>query len=71
MMNDILEDALYVRCFVYIDDVVVFGKTQEEVIVNTKEVIGMIYADNLKLGCLKCEFMMQSVEILGHVVSKG
>lgn len=27
MMNAILEDALYVKCFVYIDDVVVFGKT--------------------------------------------
>jgi hypothetical protein len=32
MMNDILADVLYLKCFVYIDDVVVFGSTQLECI---------------------------------------
>jgi hypothetical protein len=27
MMNDVLEDVLFLKCFVYIDDVVVFGNT--------------------------------------------
>ena len=71
MMNNILDDVLFVKCFVYIDDVIVFGRTQEEVIANNKEVIDLIYQDNLKLGCLKCEFMLRSVEVLGHLVSNG
>lgn len=32
MMNDVLADVLYLKCFVYIDDVVVFGSTQLECI---------------------------------------
>ena len=70
-MNDILADVLYLKCFVYIDDVVVFGNTEAECIKNTKEVIELIYNDNLKLGCSKCEFLVQKVEILGHVVEDG
>lgn len=71
MMNKILEDALYIKCFVFIDDVIVFGNDDSECIKNAKDVIDMIYSDNLKLGCLKCEFLMSSVEILGHIVSEG
>lgn len=71
MMNKILEDTLYIKCFVYIDDVIVFGKTQEECIANCKDVIDLIYKDNLKLGQQKCEFLLDTVEVLGHVVSKG
>ena len=71
MMNKVLDSVLYVKCFVYIDDVVVFGKTQPECIANTKDVIDLIYKDNLKLGCLKCEFLLKSVEILGHIVANG
>ena len=69
MMNRILDDVLYIKCFVYIDDVIVFGKTQSELIANTKEVIDLIYNDNLKLGLMKCEFVIDKVEILGHIVS--
>ena len=71
MMNDILADALYLKCFVYIDDVVVFGNSQAECIQNTKEIIQLIYDEGLKLGCSKCEFLVQKVEILGHVVENG
>jgi hypothetical protein len=27
MMNDLLDELLYVVCFVYIDDVIIFGRT--------------------------------------------
>ena len=71
MMNRILDDVLYIKCFVFIDDVIVFGKTQSEVIANTREVLDLIYSDNLKLGLLKCEFVIDKVEVLGHIVSRG
>ena len=68
MMNRILDSVLYVKCFVYIDDIIVFGKDESECIRNTKEVIDLIYQDNLKLGCTKCEFLLKTVDVLGHVV---
>ncbi len=57
-MNRILDDVLYIKCFVFIDDVVVFGTDESECIANAKEVIDLLYRDNLKLGCLKCEFLL-------------
>ena len=31
----------------------------------------MIYRDNIKLGGLKCEFLVQKVEVLGHIIERG
>ncbi len=50
LMNRILDDAMFVKCFVFIDDVIIFGKTEAECIANTKDVISLVYKDNLKLG---------------------
>jgi hypothetical protein len=71
MMNDLLEDLLFAVCFVYIDDVIVFGRTETECLSNTKLVMDKIFADGLKLGGNKCEFLLTEVEVLGHKISDG
>ena len=71
MMNNLLSDLLYAICFVYIDDVIVFGETEEECLANTKAVMELVFADNLKFGGLKCEFLLERVEVLGHIVENG
>lgn len=71
MMNDILEELLFVVCFVYIDDVIVFGSTESELLSNTKLVMEKIFADGLKLGGLKCEFLLTEVDILGYRIRDG
>ena len=58
-------------CFVYIDDVIVFGASESECLDNTRSVMELIYDDNLKLGGLKCEVLLERVEILGHIVQDG
>lgn len=62
---------LFRTCFVYIDDVIVFGATEAECIANTRQVVALIYGDGLKLGCLKCEFLLRTVDVLGHIISGG
>ncbi len=71
MMNKLLDEELYTICFVYIDDVIVFGENEAECIVNTKKVLELIYADNLKMGAAKCEFLTERVEVLGHIIEDG
>lgn len=71
LMNTILHDVLYDICFVYIDDVIIFGETEQECLQNTRKVLELIYNDNLKLGGPKCEFLLKSVEVLGHVIRDG
>jgi hypothetical protein len=70
-MNRILHDVLFKICFVFIDDIIIFGETEEECIENTQIVIELIFADNLKLGGLKCEYLLTRVDILGHTISDG
>ena len=71
MMNNLLSDLLYTVCFVYIDDVIVFGETEDELLDNTRAVMELVFADNLKFGGLKCEFLLERVEVLGHIVEDG
>ena len=60
-MNRVLHDVLFKICFVFIDeidDIIIFGETEEECIKNTQKVVELIFGDNLKLGGLKCEYLL-------------
>jgi hypothetical protein len=70
-MNRILHSVLFDICFVFIDDIIIFGETEEECIANTRRVVELIFGDNLRLGGLKCEFLLTQVDILGHTISDG
>ena len=37
----------------------------------TRSVMELVFADNLKFGGLKCEFLLERVEVLGHIVEDG
>lgn len=71
MMHNILDELLYAVCFVYIDDVVVFGQDEQECLKNSKRVLKLIYDDGLKCNGAKCEFLLRKVEILGHIIEDG
>lgn len=71
MMDKLLKKYLFNCCFVFIDDVIVYGGSERDVIANTRFVCEELFADGLKLGGLKCEFLLESVEILGHKVGNG
>ncbi len=71
MMQNILDELLYVVCFVYIDDVIVFGKDERECLQNSRRVLELIYNDGLKCSGLKCEFLLRRVEVLGHIIEDG
>ena len=38
---------------------------------NTQTVVELIFGDNLKLGGLKCEYLLTKVDILGHTIKDG
>ena len=61
MMDCTLHSVLFKYCFAYIDDVVVFGHTIAEVLEHTQVVCNLLFAEGLKLGGLKCEFLLDEV----------
>ena len=56
-------------CHVYLDDVLVFGKTLEEHNRHLELVLERIRVAGLRLKPKKCRIAQFSVEYLGHVVS--
>lgn len=53
----------------YLDDIVVFGKTFEQHVENLEQVLGRLKTAGLKLKPKKCSFLQKEIQFLGHVVS--
>jgi len=57
-------------CCVYIDDVIIFGKTWQQYLINLEKVLERFREWGVLLKVSKCRFAMQDAKFLGHVVSK-
>ena len=69
LMEVVLSGLARGNCHVYLDDVLVFGRTLEEHNANLARVFGRIRGAGLRLKPKKCEFAQESVLYLGYVVS--
>ena len=54
---------------IYLDDILVTGETQEEHMKCLDKVLTWLEEAALRLKKKKCEFMLESVEYLGHSIS--
>ncbi|MBW0571496.1 hypothetical protein O181_111211 [Austropuccinia psidii MF-1] len=69
LVNDIFQDLLDVFVVVYLDDIMVFSKSEEEHVTHVSTVLSRLRANNLFAKASKCLFHVSSVEYLGYVVS--
>jgi hypothetical protein len=70
LMYAVLAGLLGLRCFVYIDDIVIYGATLTEHIRRIIAVLIRLRKYNLKLKPSKCAFLRKEVVYLGHVISE-
>ena len=68
-MDMVLAGLSYETCLVYLDDVIVFGSTFEELLHRNETVFQRIRDAKLKLKPSKCSFFRREVSFLGFVVS--
>ena len=64
-----LQGLTWKTCLVYLDDVIVIGKTFKDHLEKLKEVLTIIHGAQLKLSPKKCSLFQKEVQYLGHLVS--
>ena len=69
-MEDILGEMVWKTAIVYIDDVIIYGRTYEEAYYRLIEVLRKLAAAKMRLRASKCRFFQPKVEFLGFVVSQ-
>lgn len=68
-IQDVLSDLLDVVCVVYIDNILIFSKTQQEHDIHVKLVLDRLRAANLCANASKCHFDHSKVEYLGFIIN--
>jgi hypothetical protein len=70
MSNTVLGGLIEYGVELYIDDCIVYGGTEEELVQNLRKVFERFKAFNVTLNPKKCRFGCQSIEYVGHVIDK-
>jgi hypothetical protein len=68
MMNSVLSGLRGSRCFVFLDDLVVYARSLAEHDIKLRDVFSRLRKYNLKLQPDKCEFLRKEVNYLGHLI---
>ena len=68
---DITLSVRWKPCFVYIDDVLIFTKKEEEHFAQVSHVLTLLEEAGVKLELKKCFFFHERVEYLGHAIKSG
>jgi len=72
MMNDIFQNLIAEGIVVvYLDDILIFTKTEEEHTQAVRRVLQVLKENKLFLHPEKCEFYKQRIEYLGLVISEN
>ena len=68
-MSIVLKDHLWKICLSYLDDLIVFARTPEELLERLRMVLNRLREVGLKIKPSKCALFQKEIEFLGHLVS--
>ncbi|CAB4012519.1 Retrovirus-related Pol poly from transposon, partial [Paramuricea clavata] len=69
LMDHVLAGLPWNICLVYLDDIIVHGRTFSEQLENLRKVFACLRKANLKLSPEKCNLFRREVKYLGHIIS--
>jgi len=70
MINIVLSGLTSTRCFVFLDDIVIYANSVVDHHRKLRDVFRRLRKYNLKLQPDKCEFLRKEVTFLGHKISE-
>ncbi|KAL4022940.1 hypothetical protein IC575_016686 [Cucumis melo] len=71
LMNRVFKEFLATFVIVFIDDILIYSKTEAELEKHLRMVLQTLRDNKLYAKFSKCEFWLKQVSFLGHVVSKA
>jgi hypothetical protein len=71
LMNKVFMEYLDKIIVVFIDDILIFSKTEEEYETHLRLILENLRAHSLYTKFSKCEFWIMVVAFLGHIISTG
>ncbi|GJS79184.1 putative reverse transcriptase domain-containing protein [Tanacetum coccineum] len=71
LMNRVCKPYLDKFVIVFIDDILIYSKSKEDHEVHLKLVLELLKKEKLFAKFFKCEFWLQEVRFLGHVVNSN
>ena len=69
LMSIVLRDLLWVVCLCYLDDIVVFARSSQELLERLRIVLDRLRDVGLKAKPSKCELFKTEIKFFGHMVS--
>ena len=69
LLDPVLSGLQWSNCLVYLDDVIIVGRTFKEHLQNLQSVFDWLTEAGLKLQTAKCSLCRKQVKSLGHIVS--
>ncbi|GFQ77335.1 retrovirus-related Pol polyprotein from transposon opus [Trichonephila clavata] len=68
-METVLGGLSYEACLVYLDDIIIVGRSFEKHLNNIRRVLQKLKEANLRLSPSKCHLFRREVTYLGHIIS--
>lgn len=65
-----LGELLYNSCIVFIDDILIFADSEDELLSNTRAILERLCARGFKVSSTKCQFFARAIEYCGRVFSE-
>ncbi|KAM0061095.1 putative nucleotidyltransferase, Ribonuclease H [Helianthus debilis subsp. tardiflorus] len=69
LMNRVCRPMLDRSVIVFIDDILIYSKSEEDHMVHLREVLEMLRKEKLYAKFSKCAFWLREVQFLGHVIN--
>lgn len=71
VMSIAMSGLTFSRCFIYLDDLIVYGKNLNQHNCNLMDILDRLRKVNLKLNGGKCQFLKKELLYLGHIIKDG
>ena len=71
LMNRVFKEYLDQFVIVFIDDILIYSQSKEEHERNLRTVLQILHEKKLFAKFKKCDFWLEKVSFLGHVISKA